>query len=46
VVALSKSLTEALSAIGFNPTARARLGVAEVRRQSALEALLEQRRGG
>lgn len=43
VTQLSKSMTEALSALGFNPTARARLGVAEVKRQSALEALLERR---
>jgi hypothetical protein len=43
VAALSKSLTEALSVLGFNPTARSRLGVAEVRRVSALEHLLAQR---
>ena len=44
VVALSKQMTEVLSALGFNPTARARLGVAEVKRQSQLEQLIEKRR--
>lgn len=44
LVGLSKSLSEALSGLGFNPTARARLGVAEVRAQSSLESLLEKRR--
>lgn len=39
VVAASKMLTEALSALGFSPTARARLGVAEVVTQSKLEQL-------
>ena len=43
LVALSKQMTEALSALGFNPTARARLGVAEVKRVSALEQLVQQR---
>ncbi len=43
LVAVSKQLTEALSALGFNPTARARLGVAEVKRVSALEKLLNER---
>ena len=43
LVALSKSLTEALSALGFNPTARTRLGVAEVTRVSKLEALRRKR---
>lgn len=45
VVALSKSLTEALSVLGFNPTSRSRLGVAEVKRASALDELLNRRRG-
>ena len=44
VTALSKQMTEALGALGFNPTARGRLGVAEVKRQSQLESLLEKRR--
>jgi hypothetical protein len=43
LVALSKQFTEALSALGFNPTARARLGVAEVRRVSQLEELQAKR---
>lgn len=45
VVALSKQLTEALSVLGFNPTARSRLGVAEVKRASALDELLARRKG-
>lgn len=40
VVALSRPLTAALSVLGFNPTARAALGVAEVRTRSALEELM------
>jgi phage terminase small subunit len=43
VATLSKSLTEALSALGFTPVARSRLGVAEVKRVSALENLISQR---
>ena len=43
VATLSKSFTEALSALGFNPTARSRLGVAEVKRASALETLIAKR---
>jgi hypothetical protein len=43
LVAASKQFTEALSALGFNPTARARLGVAEVKRVSALEELQAKR---
>lgn len=41
---LGKRFDEALSVLGFNPTARSRLGVAEVRRVSALDKLLERRR--
>jgi phage terminase small subunit len=44
LVAASKQFTEALSALGFNPTARARLGVAEVKRVSALEELVAKRK--
>ena len=33
-------LTKELSDLGFNPTARSRLGLAEVKRQSVLEQLL------
>jgi hypothetical protein len=43
LVAASKQFTDALSALGFNPTARARLGVAEVKRVSALEELVAKR---
>lgn len=44
LVAASKQFTDALSALGFNPTARARLGVAEVKRVSALERLVAERK--
>lgn len=40
VVALSKQLADSLSALGFTPTARARLGVAEVKKASALQTLI------
>jgi hypothetical protein len=43
VVALSKLFISGLSALGFTPVARARLGVAEVRRASALEELAARR---
>lgn len=43
LVALGKRFDEALSVLGFNPTARSRLGVAEVKRASALESLLARR---
>jgi hypothetical protein len=43
LVAASKQFTDALSVLGFNPTARARLGVAEVKRVSALEELVAKR---
>lgn len=39
LVALGKRLDDALSQLGFNPTARSRLGVAEVTRVSKLDAL-------
>jgi P27 family predicted phage terminase small subunit len=38
-----KQLRDWLSDLGFTPTARARLGLAEVRRQSKLEELLAKR---
>jgi phage terminase small subunit len=44
LVAASKQFTDALSVLGFNPTARARLGVAEVKRVSALEELVAKRK--
>lgn len=43
LVALGKRLDESLSALGFTPVARSRLGVAEVRRVSALDKLIERR---
>ncbi len=43
VVNFSKELQSALSALGFNPTARTRLGVAEVTRVSKLDALRRQK---
>jgi hypothetical protein len=39
LVALGKRLDDALSALGFTPVARTRLGVAEVTRVSKLDAL-------
>lgn len=44
VVQLAKSVSDALSVLGFDPTARARLGVAEVKRASALEEFLSKHR--
>jgi hypothetical protein len=41
VVSLGKRLDDALSMLGFNPTARSRLGVAEVKRASALQNLIQ-----
>jgi len=43
LVALGKRLDDALSQLGFSPTARSRLGVAEVKRVSAIDKLLERR---
>jgi hypothetical protein len=43
MIALGKQFMDALSALGFNPTARARLGVAEVKRVTALDKLMERR---
>lgn len=40
---MGKRFDAALSVLGFNPTARSRLGVAEVKRASALQTLLAQR---
>lgn len=44
VVQLDAALTGALSRLGFDPTARSRLGVAEVKRASALDDLLARRK--
>jgi len=46
LAAMGKRFDEALSVLGFNPTARSRLGVAEVKRASALDKLLERRNSG
>lgn len=46
LVALGKRLDDALSALGFTPTARSRLGVAEVKRVSALQQLIKDARSG
>jgi phage terminase small subunit len=43
LAAMGKRFDDALSVLGFNPTARSRLGVAEVKRASALEQLLARR---
>jgi hypothetical protein len=43
VVGFDGSLAAALSRLGFDPTARTRLGVAEVKRQSKLEELIAKR---
>lgn len=43
IVALSKQFTEALSALGFNPTSRTRLGVAEVKAVDAIDRILSRK---
>ena len=43
LVALGKRLDSALSELGFTPVARSRLGVAEVKRASALDELIDRR---
>ena len=43
VVDFSKAVMSGLSALGFDPTARSRLGVAEVKRASALDELIQRR---
>jgi hypothetical protein len=42
----TKEVRDHLSALGFNPTSRTRLGVAEVKKQSALEELVTRRSRG
>jgi hypothetical protein len=42
---LDKQIIGQLSTLGFDPAARARLGVAEVKRASALESLIAKRKG-
>ncbi|MFN9899958.1 MAG: hypothetical protein ACK55Z_14445, partial [bacterium] len=41
--AVNKAFRESLAALGFDPTARARLGVAEVQKASALDELIARR---
>lgn len=43
LVQINKSYSDALSVLGFDPTSRSRLGVAEVKRVSALDQLLQKR---
>jgi hypothetical protein len=43
VATLSKSFTDALTSLGFDPVSRSRLGVAEVKRVSALDQLIQKR---
>jgi len=40
---LSKSFADALASLGLDPVSRSRLGVAEVKRVSALDQLIQQR---
>lgn len=42
---LDKQIIAELSALGFDPTARSRLGVAEVKAQSTLDRLRQDQRG-
>jgi len=43
LVHLNKQFVDALSALGFDPVSRTRLGVAEVKRVSALDQLIQKR---
>jgi hypothetical protein len=45
VATLQKLMHEALSTLGFDPSARSRLGLAEVRRVSKLDELRSRRQG-
>jgi hypothetical protein len=45
VVQLADAVSKALARLGFDPTARSQLGVAEVKAQSALEKMLAARGG-
>ena len=42
-VAVNKAFREALAALGFDPVSRSRLGVAEVKKASALDELIARR---
>ena len=41
--AIDNQITSQLGLLGFNPSQRSRLGVAEVQRESALDRLIAQR---
>jgi len=43
LIQINKSFVDALSSLGFDPTSRSRLGVAEVKAMSAIDKLLEKR---
>lgn len=43
LVQINKAYTDSLSALGFDPVSRSKLGVAEVKRVSALDQLLAKR---
>jgi hypothetical protein len=43
VAVFEKSLAEALSVLGFNPTARSRLGLAEVKKVDKIDQILSRR---
>jgi hypothetical protein len=45
LASMGRRFDDALSVLGFNPTARSRLGVAEVKRASALQGLIARRQG-
>jgi hypothetical protein len=42
-VAINKAYTDALASLGFDPIARSRLGVAEVKAATSIDKLLERR---
>jgi len=42
-VQINKAFTDALASLGFDPVSRSRLGVAEVKRVSAIDQLLQKR---
>lgn len=43
LIQINKAFVDALSSLGFDPTSRSRLGVAEVKAMSAIDKLLEKR---
>lgn len=43
LVQINKAYTDALASLGFDPVSRSRLGVAEVKKQSAIDQLLAKR---